>query len=373
MGAIRSWTFEASGLEAFVVLDRWGHGLGAGGLRFSPIVTPGELERLALTMSRKWAILDLPFDGAKLGIQGDPGKADKEAALRAFGRAARGVMRDRVVTGPDLGTNSRDISAFYKAVGQDPYRKPADRLRELGFHPTPRSVYARFLRELGEKSTGLAVTRAALAAWEQLHPSGELPTVSIQGYGSVGRTVAEEMARRGARVLCVADADGSLRHPEGLDVELLRGSQPGTMNRSALPTGTEEAPREAWMEWESDLLVPASIPDAINRENVGQVKAKMIVEAANIPVQEDVEDELQRRGVFVLPDFLVNGGAAAAYGLLLTQEWREQGSLLQEIYRRIVGATKAVVNQSINEGRNPREVAIKMAEARFKPSRPLPP
>ncbi|MFQ5986916.1 MAG: Glu/Leu/Phe/Val dehydrogenase dimerization domain-containing protein [Thermoplasmata archaeon] len=373
MGSIRSWTFDAHGLEAFVVLDRWGHGLGAGGLRFSPNVTAEELERLALTMTRKWAILDLPFDGAKLGIQGNPGKARKKAALRAFGRAARGVMRNRVVTGPDLGTNSRDISAFYKAVGQDPYRLPADRLRELGFHPTPRSVFAQFLKELGEESTGLAVTRAALAAWERLHPSGELPTVSIQGYGSVGRTVAEEMARRGARVLCVADADGCLRHPDGLEVTSLRGSQPGTLGRSHLRTGTEEAPREAWMEWESDLLVPASIPDAINRENVGQVKAKMIVEAANIPVQEDVETELQRRGVFVLPDFLVNGGAAAAYGLLLTQEWREQGSLLREIFRRIVGATTAVVNQSIKEGQSPREVALEIVEARLRPSRPLPP
>ena len=373
MGAVDHWSFDPNGLEAFVVVDRWRRGLAAGGLRFTRDVTLQELERLALTMTRKWAILDLPFGGAKLGIQGDPEGPDKEIALQEFGKAAADVMRGRVVTGPDLGTGRHDISVFYRAMGEDPYQNAADQLWRLGFHPTPRPRYARFIKGVSEEVTGLAVTRAALAAWERLRTSEGPPTVSIQGFGSVGRAVAEEMARRGARVLCIADAQGYLRHPEGLAVEALAGGQPGIMDRSHLPADTEAGPREAWMEWESDLLVPASIPDAINRENVGKVKAKMIIEAANIPIPEDIEQDLHRRGVVVLPDFLVNGGAAATYGLLLVREWSREESLLREVFRRIVGATTDVVSRSIAEGRSPREVAVEMAEARLTPpGSPLP-
>ncbi|MFQ6012198.1 MAG: Glu/Leu/Phe/Val dehydrogenase dimerization domain-containing protein [Thermoplasmata archaeon] len=370
MASVRRWTFDANGLEAFVVVDRWVHGLAAGGLRFSPEVTTEELERLAVTMTRKWAVLDLPFGGCKLGIRGDVEGTEKEAALRAFGLAAREVMRDRVVTGPDLGTNARNISVFYRALGQDPYEMVADRLCGLGFHPTPRPRYARFLRELGEESTGLALTHAAFAAWRLVHASVARPTVSIQGYGSVGRVVAEEMSRQGARIICLADAEGCLRHPDGLAVEALTGSRAGLMSRSHLPPGTEEVPREAWMEWEADLLVPASIPDAIDRTNLDQARARMVVEAANIPIREDIEAALYRRGVVVLPDFLVNGGLAATFGLLLVRNWRRSHGLMREVIRRIVDATTEVVRTALDEGRNPRAVAVEMAEARLRTSRP---
>ncbi|MFQ5919443.1 MAG: Glu/Leu/Phe/Val dehydrogenase [Thermoplasmata archaeon] len=366
MGAADRWTFDARGLEGFVVVDQWSEGLAAGGLRFTPDVTLEEIERLALTMTRKWAMLDLPFGGAKLGIRGDPDSPDKEAVLREFGQAASNVMRDRIVTGPDLGTGGHDVSVLYRAMGQDPYQNAADPLSRLGYHPTPRPQYVQFLKEIGEEITGLAVTRAALAAWEGVGSSKDPPTVSIQGFGSVGRVVVEEMTRRGARVLCVADARGTLRHPQGLAVEALPGVQAGIMNRSHLPPGTEEVPREAWIEWEADLLVPASIPDAINRENIDEVRARMVVEAANIPVPEAIEEELHRRGVVVLPDFVVNGGAAATYGLLLVREWSQRDDLRSEVFRRIVSATKEVVNRSLQESRNPREVAVGLAEARLR-------
>ena len=116
MGALDHWSFDPNGLEAFVVVDRWSRGLAAGGLRFTHSVTLPELERLALTMTRKWAILDLPFGGAKLGIRGDPEAPDKEVAFQEFGKAAAEVMRGRVVTGPDLGTSTHDISVFSRAM-----------------------------------------------------------------------------------------------------------------------------------------------------------------------------------------------------------------------------------------------------------------
>ncbi|MDX1534486.1 MAG: hypothetical protein R3291_02575, partial [Thermoplasmata archaeon] len=96
-------------------------------------------------------------------------------------------------------------------------------------------------------------------------------------------------------------------------------------------------------------------------------------EAANIPVPLEAEQELHRRGVVVLPDFLVNGGAAATYGLLLTQAWSRKEDLLREVLHRIVGGTTEVVERSLEEGRAPRDVAVELAKSRLRPPEPLPP
>ncbi|MDX1534779.1 MAG: Glu/Leu/Phe/Val dehydrogenase dimerization domain-containing protein, partial [Thermoplasmata archaeon] len=286
------WVFDANGLKAYVVVDRWSRGLAAGGLRFTPQVALEEVRRLASTMTLKWGILDLPFGGAKLGIRGNPEAKRKQTALQAFGKAAGDVMRNRIITGPDLGTDGHDISTFYRAMGENAYQNAADPLKRQGFRPTPRPRYSRFIKELSEEATGLAVARAALAAWERVRTKEVPPTVAIQGFGSVGRVVAQEMVRQKARVTCLADARGSLRDPGGLAIDRLIGPQPGIMDRSRLARGVEEGPREDWMAEEVDILVPASVPDAITKENVGEVRARLVVEAANIPVRVEAEQEL---------------------------------------------------------------------------------
>ncbi len=97
---------------------------------------------------------------------------------------------------------------------------------------------------------------------------------------------------------------------------------------------------------------------------MGRLQAEMVVEAANVPVPEEVERQLHANGVLVLPDFVVNGGLAATFGVLVTGPWEDPGSVREEVLRRVVAATERVAEEAVRGGRLPREVAVELAETR---------
>lgn len=359
-------------LEAYVVIDRLVEGLAGGGLRFHPSASREELRRLARTMTLKWATLGLPFGGCKLAIRGDPATERKEEVLRRFAQEVGPFVRDRVFTGPDMGTTPADLRPFFATVGQDAYDVVAGRLRAQGHRPTPKEDYRRIMGELQDRITGRALARATRKAWGRVGGSLQGVPVAVQGYGSVGRVVTEEMSRYGARIVAVADARGTVYRRQGLDPRLLLGPEPGIVNRDRLPEGTEALPAEAWLEAEAEILVPASVADAIDGRNVDQVQGRLLSEGANIPVPEDVERELHSRGVLVLPDFLVNGGLAGAFGALLTRTWQHAGDVETEVVWRIVSTTLRVLNLAMREDRPPREVAQEMAGLAGSPTRGSP-
>lgn len=355
---------KVGGLEAWVIVDRFRSGLAGGGLRFHPAVSPEELRRLARTMTWKWRVLDLPFGGCKLGIRGDPAVEDAGEVLRRFAEAATPFLQDRVFTGPDMGTTPRDLRPFFAVLGQDAYDVVTRRLRGQGVEPTDKGGYRRILRDLQGRITGIGVAQAARDAWERFDGSLQDVGVAIQGYGSVGRVVAEEMYRYGARIVGIADARGSVLHPSGLDPRRLAGPERGLLNRDRLPEGTETGPPQDWLRAEADILIPAAVADAITRDDVDRVTARLVVEAANIPVERAAERALHGRGVLVLPDFLVNGGLAGAFGVLVTRPWRRPQDVEAEVVRRIVAATRRVVEAALRTGRPPREVAEELAATR---------
>ncbi|MFQ5837712.1 MAG: Glu/Leu/Phe/Val dehydrogenase dimerization domain-containing protein [Thermoplasmata archaeon] len=366
MAVSDEFTLKISSLNAHVVVDCFVHDLAGGGLRFSPSVDLPELRRLARTMTHKWAMLELPFGGCKLGIQGDPSRSDKTAVLREFAVQAKDFLRDRVFTGPDMGTTPADLRTFFGVMGQDSYDVVAKRLSSMGYRPTSKEGYRSIMRSIQGDVTGVAVARAAERAWKSRGGSLNGATVSIQGFGSVGRAAAEELIGLGARVVCIGDELGCLWNARGLDATQLGGPRPGIMKRSPLQRGTEERPGDYWLDAQADILVPAAIADAINWENVSRVDAKMVVEGANIPVPEDVEAHLHERDVLVLPDFVVNAGLAAAFGVLLTDTWEGPKEVLQEVLKRIVSSTAAVVDGSLHQERPPREVAVELAMSRLR-------
>jgi glutamate dehydrogenase/leucine dehydrogenase len=362
MAASREASWEVSGLQAHIVVDRFVHGLAAGGLRISESVDLHELRRLARTMTYKWALLGIPIGGCKLGIRGDPSRSDKALLLQEFARAARRFLVDRIVTGPDMGTSPSDLRLFFREMGQDSYDVASKALRARGYRPTARNLYRSIMRAIQNRVTGLAVARAAEVAWREFDGTLANVTVSIQGFGSVGRVVAEEMNRMGARIVCIADHVGSLWDPHGLDVAELGSDGAGLMKRSGLSGSTRRLPREEWLQVQADILVPAAVADAISWENVSRVKARMVVEAANIPVAEDVEVHLHENGVLVLPDFVVNAGLAGAFGILVTEEWRRAGDVLREVIRRITSSSTRVVEEALRHDLPPREVAVRFAK-----------
>ncbi len=321
-------------------------------------------------MTLKWAMLGLPFGGCKLGVCANPSRPDKGEVIREFAEKARDFLKDRIFTGPDMGTSARDMRPLFEHLGQDSYDVAVQRLIEVGRTPTAKPDYRRILRGIQEDVTGIVAARAAKAAWERFEGGFQGSAVAIQGFGSVGRALAEELVRLGARVVAIADAERCVRTLKGLDPSGLVGPQPGLLNPDSLPREAEQVSREAWIDADADILVPAAIADAIDRSNVDRVQARMIVEAANIPIPLDVEEELHRRNVLVLPDFLVNGGLAGAFGVLVSDRYDSGEAVVAEVTNRIVSATKEVVELAMTEGRSPRKVAqeIALTRARRDPS-----
>src|SRR5207302_7613302 len=187
----------------------------------------------------------------------------------------------------------------------------------------PAAALARLSRGLAVKVDGIAlvdlvggygVAEAALAAAERLElgaPTGL--QASIQGFGSMGGSSARYLSRAGVRVIAVADVHGTVSNSDGLDVEaLLRGrTEQGEIDRQTLGPGDVEGVAGAWLTAPADILVPAAIADAIDAAAADQVRARLIVEAANIPTTAEAEEKLLRRGVTVVPDFIANNGTNA--------------------------------------------------------------
>lgn len=355
---------EVHGLRAYVVVDSLLSGLAGGGLRFHPDVTLEELRALARTMSLKWAILGLPFGGCKLGIRGDPAVQEKAEVMRSFAEKAAGFMGERLFTGPDLGTTPADLSQFFEARGKDSYDVVAAQMSYAGIEVTPKEDYRRIMAALQGHITGRAVARAARKAWGRIGGALGGCKVSVQGYGSVGKVVTEELAHMGATMVGVADCQGFVYNPEGLNPRLLSGAEAGLINRLNLPEGTEQLSREAWSGVDADTLVPSAGSNAIPRTDLDDVKARLIVEAANNPMTEDVEAELHRRGITVLPDFLVNGGLAGAFGALLTRRWKHAGDVESEVIQQIVSTTDKMVLLALTSGRPVRDLALDAVTSR---------
>jgi glutamate dehydrogenase (NAD(P)+) len=135
----------------------------------------------------------------------------------------------------------------------------------------------------------------------------------VQGFGSMGGSSARYLAKLGAKVVGVVDVNGAVTNPDGLEVEGLLKSRSalGEIDRSALRSGDRESPGAGWLDIEADIIVPAAVADAINAGNAAQVKARLVVEAANIPTTDDGQRLLFERGVIVIPDYVANGGANA--------------------------------------------------------------
>lgn len=356
---------DVLGLQAYITVDRFRNGIAGGGLRFSPSVSLRELQRLALTMTHKWALLELPFGGCKLGIRGNPSTRDKTEILALFAREAKGFLQDRIFTGPDMGTSPADMRTVFSELGQDSYDVVNGRLEALGYAPTSKSEYRRILRTLQHDVTGVAVAQASKAAWEKFQGPFVGARVSIQGFGSVGKAAAIELDRLGALVVGIADAEACVWDPDGLDVEVLVGPRNGIVNRENLTGGAKEIQRDEWVGLEVDILMPAAVADAINSRNIDKVRAQMVVEAANIPVSHEAERRLHESGILVIPDFVVNGGLAAAFGALLTREWDNGDEVFEDVTRRIASSTSKVVQKALSEGRNPRDIAVEIAESRL--------
>lgn len=279
-----------------------------GGLRYHPDTDLDEVRALASLMTWKTALLDLPFGGAKGGMAVDPASLsprELEAATRTFTHAISGVI------GPNLDIMAPDVNTDARVMGwiMDAYSSRA------GWSP---AVVTGKPLDLGGLSgrvqaTGRGVVAITAATLTALGRSLVGQRLVIQGFGNVGRNVAEIATEQGAVVVGVSDVSGGRFVAGGIDVpSLLTQTQPGVLLKE-VAIGDFVTNAEL-LALECDVLIPAALENAIDATNVSDVRAPLIVEAANHPISPEADASLEEGGVIVVPDILANaGGVTGSY------------------------------------------------------------
>ena len=279
-----------------------------GGLRYHPAMDEDHAAALANLMTWKTAVVDVPFGGAKGGINCDP-RAMSERDL--FEVTIRYVEQMKEVIGPMTDIPAPDVNTNAKVMGwiMHEYSKYA------GFSPAvvtgkPLDLFG---SEGRDAATGRGVMDVLGAALEEKGKGFADVTVAVQGFGNVGSNAALLIAEQGARVIAVADHTGGVSNDKGLDVPALDAwvDEHGGVKGFA---GGEAFENTEIITWDADVLVPAALEEAIHKDNAPDVKASIIIEGANGPTTPEADEILNEKGVLIIPDILANaGGVTVSY------------------------------------------------------------
>ena len=371
---VSEWHDQATGARGWFVIDRLVGGMCSGGIRMRPGVNVDEVTDLARTMSHKMAVLDIPYGGAKSGIDCDPASPQAPAVLRGFIDAIRPFIAERYATGADLGTREDEIIAACQLVG---LTHPL----QAGFKSEGDAGLSRVRQALALTSEGIPITElmAGYGVAEcTIEAAGVLglplrgATLALQGFGNVGGAAARYLDRAGVRLIAVADIDGAILDDEGLDVRHLLSIRDrfGRIDRARLPASARRAPEPAWLEQPVDIMIPAAIGQAIRSDNQARIRCRLLAEAANNPVSLDAEAQLERRGTTILPDFVANAAAAFLFcGLLEKRLEPNLESIFGVTSRQLRTTTRELLARARQERVSNRRAAEEIAEARLRARR----
>ncbi|WP_432067223.1 Glu/Leu/Phe/Val dehydrogenase dimerization domain-containing protein [Streptomyces sp. C10-9-1] len=296
-------------LKGWVVVDTLVDGLAMGGTRMTPGVTEEEVAGLARDMTDKFTLAGLRIGGAKAGIASDG--TDRETTFRTFGRTVKPLLHGGIHLGIDMGVTPADRAVFFAEAGYDPrYR--------LGAPDMPidwRTYYEPLI-----DCTGHGVGVAAVTALEASGGTRSARVV-VQGFGAVGRAVARYLEDRGHRVVGVADVHGTLTADRLPVADLVSVTdQFGQIDRSRLPEGvTESREPDAWLDVDADLLVLAAQKYALTAENTHRLRARLVVEGANLASSDEAKEKIAASGSTLVPGVIANIGGAASAALAVTR------------------------------------------------------
>lgn len=331
------------GLKAFVVVDNTALGPAIGGVRVSTGVSLGEVMRLARTMTMKNSIAGLPHGGGKAGIIADPRDGKKELYFRTFAREISHLVE--YIPGPDMGSNEECMAWIRDEIG-----------RAVGL---PEEIGGLPLDKVG--ATGFGLAECAEVACPAAGMEIRNGRVAVQGFGSVGRAAAQFLDAKGALIVGISDSQGTVYDPGGLDIRELFSVKDSRGSVVHYPKGKVLGP-EALFSLDCDILIPAATPDVIHAENVGSVKAKVILQGANIPVTREAERVLHERGVLSVPDFIANAGGVIMAAMEYAKKIEKEA--FDAISSRIRSNTKLVLEKAVAEDILPREAAEAIARDR---------
>ncbi|MHC3439192.1 glutamate dehydrogenase GdhB [Natrialbaceae archaeon A-gly3] len=335
-----------------------------GGLRFHPEVSAEECVGLAMWMTWKCAVMDIPFGGGKGGIVVDPKDLsvdEKERLTRRFAEEIRDeVGPSRDIPAPDMGTDAQTMAWFMDAYSmQEGETIPGV---VTGKPPVIGGSYGR------EEAPGRSVALIVREAGEHYGKAIDDLSVAIQGYGSVGSNAARLLDEWGADVVAVSDVTGGVYDPSGLDTHSIpshKEEPEGVRRHDASQTiGNAEL-----LELDVDVLVPAAVGNVITTENADRIAADIVVEGANGPTTSGADAILEERGVHVIPDILANaGGVTVSYFEWLQDINRRMWSLErvnEELESEMLEAWSAVCSEVEERGVSWRDAAYIVALKRI--------
>jgi glutamate dehydrogenase (NAD(P)+) len=280
-----------------------------GGLRYHPDVSLNEVKALAMWMTWKCAVVNIPFGGAKGGIIVDPRRLSMNELEHLTRRFATEISilvgPDRDIPAPDIGTDGQVMAWFM------------DTLSMHAGYSLSASVTGKPIEVGGSlgriEATGRGVMLCTLAAMEHLGMKPHQTKVAVQGFGNVGSISARLLEEAGCTVVAVSEDYGGIYNPLGLSIKRVLEYRAREKTLRGFP-GAQEVSNAELLEVGCDVLVPAAIGNQITSRNAADIKAKLIVEGANGPTTPEADEILQRRGVFLVPDILANaGGVTVSY------------------------------------------------------------
>jgi glutamate dehydrogenase (NAD(P)+) len=279
-----------------------------GGLRYHPHVDEDHCTALANLMTWKTAVVDVPFGGAKGGINCDPSTMSQrdlhEVTVRFVEQMKDVIGPETDIPAPDVNTNARIMGWIMHEYS-----------KFEGFSPAV--VTGKPLELFGSEGRNAATGRGVMDVLaEALHEQDRKfsdVTVAVQGFGNVGSNAARLIEERGAAIVAVADHTGGVAKKDGLNIPALieyvaeHGGVKGFSGGEAFDSADV-------ITWDADVLVPAALEDSITKDNAAAVKASIVVEGANGPTTPEADDILNKRNVLIIPDILANaGGVTASY------------------------------------------------------------
>ena len=345
------------------VQHNYSRGPAKGGLRYSPHVDLDEVRALAMWMTWKCALLDVPYGGAKGGVVIDPrdySQAELERVTRRYTSEIMpliGPAHD--IPAPDIGTDEQTMAWM-----MDTYSVNTGHTVLGVVTGKPISLGGSLGRA---SSTSRGVVHVALAALTHLGIAHDGATAAVQGFGKVGRGTARFLAEAGVKVEAVADQYGAIRAPAGIDLAALEtyvdetGTVVGFDGASPIDAGD-------LLELAVDLLVPAAVEGVLHAGNAERVRARLVVEGANGPTTSEADDILAARGVTVVPDILANaGGVIVSYFEWVQANqayWWTEDEVEARLADRMIGAWRYVLDHAKTHQLTLRAAATSLAVQR---------
>ena len=350
-------------LIGYRVQHNFSRGPAKGGLRYSPGVDLDEVRALAMWMTWKCALVNVPYGGAKGGVTIDPraySQAELERVTRRYTSEIMPIIGpERDIPAPDIGTDEQTMAWM-----MDTYSVNSGYTIPGVVTGKPLSLGGSLGRA---NATSSGVVQVALEALRELSIAPDSATAAVQGFGKVGRGAARLLSEAGVRVQAISDQYGAVYSVAGIDVVDLGEHVDRTGSVVEYPLA-ERLEADRLLELEVDLLVPAAIEGVLHEGNAAAVSARVVVEGANGPTTAAADRILAARGVVVIPDILANaGGVIVSYFEWVQANqayWWSEAEVESRLHERLAEAWRQVRDRSRKSGQTLRSAAMTLAVQR---------